>query len=181
MKTLFLRFLAGVALGLGFGVGVLAVGGVGLGWMASRAWPDAVSIPLGSGTIEPMGGHTSNFHELPIEEQIERSSAIVLAKFEKAEDGAQKAIVTDVLKLKPGTVFHYKVGDEYPDGRRYPRQEGFSPEGLVVFFEGSPASTRMSMTFSGDRIGSLGDMPMALFKQKCAKSGTHSRAFLATP
>jgi hypothetical protein len=40
-------------------------------------------------------------------------------------------------------------------------------DGVVIFFTGSPASMSMSMSFSGDRIHGLGDIPLQLFKQKC--------------
>jgi hypothetical protein len=38
---------------------------------------------------------------------------------------------------------------------------------MVMFFTGSPATMRMSMTYFGDRVHSLGDLPIELLRQKC--------------
>ena len=156
------RFFGGLFAGAGFAVGIVLIGVFALGlWRPFGVAPFLPSIGTPS-------GYTPNFHELPIEEQIQKSSVIALARFERGPDGSQKAIITEVLKQTPGTVFYYKIGDEYPEGRHYPTQRERLSDGLIIFFEGSPANTRMSMTYSGERIRSLGDMPLALLREKCA-------------
>lgn len=109
----------------------------------------------------------NKFHELPVDEQIEKASAIVLAKYEKAPDGEMKAIIKEFLKKKDGTTIYCDVGDEYKSSSFYPEEKVRYGEGVIIFFTGSPASMRMSMTFSGDRIGGLGDMPLVLLREKC--------------
>lgn len=161
------RFFGGLIFGAGFAVGMAIVGWLLLGFFVTKN-------PTGSFSVgEPfVGGLTekaSNFHELPIEKQIEKASVIALAKFEPSGDGGFKAVFTEILKQAPSTEFYYKVGDEYPGGRHYPKESVRIGDGLAVFFEGAPASMRRSMTYSGDRISGLGDMPLALFRQKCEK------------
>lgn len=107
---------------------------------------------------------TQNFSELPIEKQIAGASAITLTTW-KNEDGKLKCIISEILKLTPDTVFHYKVGDEYASESRYPRERISYGDGQVIFFIGSPARMQYSVTYSNDRIRGLGDVPLGLFRE----------------
>jgi hypothetical protein len=110
-----------------------------------------------------------SFHELPIEDQIEQASVIAIARYEPAKDGQMKAVLKEFLKKEEGTTFHYQIGDEYVRSSYYPKQGTSHGDGIVIFFEGSPATMRRTMTYSGDRIHTLGDMPLELFRDKCGK------------
>jgi hypothetical protein len=59
--------------------------------------------------------------------------------------------------------------DEYSAASYYPKQGTSHGDGIVIFFDGSPAMMRLSMSYSGDRIQSLGDMPLELLRAKCEK------------
>jgi hypothetical protein len=107
------------------------------------------------------------FHELSLEEQIKTASVIAIAKYEKSSDGKMKAIIKEFLKKEPGATIYYNIGDEYPGSSYYPKENTMYGDGVVIFFTGSPASMRMSMSYSGNRIHSLGDIPIELFKKKC--------------
>jgi hypothetical protein len=107
------------------------------------------------------------FYDLPLEEQIAKASVIAVARYEAAPDGRMRAIISEILKKESGTVFYYKVGDEHPSSSYFPRENERHGEGLVIFFEGSPATIRLSMSFDGDRIRSLGDLPLELLRNKC--------------
>lgn len=110
---------------------------------------------------------TIPFHELGIDEQISQSSAIAIAKYEPAPDGQMKAIITEFLKKDDDITIYYDIGDEYHSSSYYPSENTSYGDGIVIFFTGSPAITRMSMTYSGDRIRGLGDLPIELFRNKC--------------
>lgn len=105
-----------------------------------------------------------NFSQLSVENQIAGASVIVLSTWKK-EDGKLKCIISEILKQKPGTIFHYRVGDEYTSASRYPQERTSYGDGLVMLFTGSPASMRLSASYTGDRIGGLGDMPLGLFRE----------------
>ena len=107
------------------------------------------------------------FYELGVEEQIKQSSVIALARYEPAADGKMKAIIKEFLKKEPGTTIYYNIGDEHPSSSYYPKERTTYGDGLIIFFTGSPATMKMSMSFTGDRIHSLGDIPLELFKKKC--------------
>ncbi|MCP3852503.1 MAG: hypothetical protein GY694_20075 [Gammaproteobacteria bacterium] len=109
------------------------------------------------------------FHELEIEQQIEQASVIALAEYVPSENGKMKAVITELIKNKPGTTIYYNVGDEHPSSSYYPKEKTRHGDGLVIFFTGSPAQMKMSMTYSGDRILGLGDMPLKLLRKKCAE------------
>lgn len=113
------------------------------------------------------GHEQPQFHELSVEEQIKQASVIVLARYERAPDGKMKAVIREFLKKDPNTVIHYKIGDEYSSASFYPSEGKDYGEGVVVFFVGSPASMRLSVTYSGDRIRGLADIPVELFRKKC--------------
>lgn len=107
------------------------------------------------------------FHELSLEDQIKQASVIAIAKYEKSSDGKMKAIIKEFLKKEPDTTIYYNIGDEYPGSSYFPKENTMYGDGVVIFFTGSPASMKMSMSYSGDRIHSLGDIPIELFKKKC--------------
>lgn len=109
------------------------------------------------------------FYELGIDEQIKRASVIALARYERASDGEMKAVIKEFLKKEPNVQIYYKVGDEYAPSSYYPGGKTVYGDGVVIFFTGSPATMQLSMTYSGDRIHGLGDIPIELFKEKCAK------------
>ena len=45
--------------------------------------------------------------------------------------------------------------------------EAIFGDGAVVFFMGSPATMKMAVTYTGDRIHGLGDIPIELLREKC--------------
>ena len=108
-----------------------------------------------------------DFHELEIDGQIKQASVIALAKFEPAPDGKKKAIIKEFLKKEPGVTVYYDICDEYESASLYPEGNTNYGDGMVIFFTGSPAQMRMSITYYGDRIHGLGDLPVELLREKC--------------
>ena len=107
-----------------------------------------------------------SFHELSIDEQIQQSSAIAVARYEPTGSGQVDAIITEFLKKDPTTSIYYNVGDKFPAASYTPKKNTNYGDGVVIFFTGSPASMRASMSFSGDRILGLGDLPLELLRKK---------------
>lgn len=135
----------------------------------SRFPPEAGAsrrLPKASGT-DSVREPSIAFHEMQIEDQIKQASVIALAKFEPSTDGKMRAIIKEFLKKRPNTQIHYNIGDEYPSSSYYPSDKTVRGDGVVIFFVGSPATMKMSMTFSDNRILGLGDLPIELFKKKC--------------
>jgi hypothetical protein len=122
------------------------------------------SIPR---NYEALGEPATPFHELKLEEQIKTASVIALARYEQSPDGRMKAIIKEFLKKEPGTTIYYNIGDEYPDASYYPKEHVSYGDGVIIFFTNSPARMAMSMTYSGDRIRGLGDLPVELLRKKC--------------
>lgn len=164
--------------GSGFAIALMAVlvtgwsAGLLLRWhiptqMSSPVIPTA---PSSSATVKQSNPGVQ-FHELSLEEQIKKASVIALARHERWPDGKQKTIIKEFLKKEPNTTIYYNIGDEYPNGSFFKDEGIHYGDGLIVFFVGSPASMRMSMTFSGDRIHGLGDIPLQLLREKCEGGG----------
>ena len=121
-------------------------------------------------TVHPAYGGEP-FYSLSIEEQIAKSSAVALAKYEPANDGRMQAIIVEYLKLQPGTEIRYAVGDEYRGSSYYPNEDRNRGDGVVIFFTGSPATMELSTSVYGDRVTGLNDIPLALFREKCDDNG----------
>jgi hypothetical protein len=121
----------------------------------------AASFSLGNGDFSSPD-EFNDFHAWPIEKQIQKASVIAVATY-KNEDGKLKAVISSILKQAPNTHFYYKVGDEYAPESRYPRESATYGDGQVMFFTGSPAMMRYSVSYSAGRIGGLGDLPLDKF------------------
>jgi len=106
----------------------------------------------------------ANFHEWPLERQIEKATIIAIARYDK-EGGKLKCVISEILRQEPGTKFYYNVGDEYRPGSRYAKDGVQYGDGEVMFFTGSPAMMRYSCSFEGDRIGAMGDMPIETLRE----------------
>ena len=116
-------------------------------------------------SVDPM----ADFYEWPLDKQVANASVIVLTKFE--QDGPRiKSMISEILKLAPGTTFNYRVGDEYARGSRYVRENTSYGDGEIVFFTDSPATMRYSSTYQGGRLLGLGDLPIDVLRQKIAHS-----------
>lgn len=169
------KFIEGLIFGFGFSLAFLAVGGLAVFFLGPTTFrPDDYPLAINDRELMPAPSPQNaglRFHELPVEEQIKRASVIALARFEPAADGKMKAIFREFLKKAPDTTIYYSIGDEYPSASYYPSEGARHGDGVVVFFVGSPADMRMSMTYTGDRIHSLGDIPIELFKKKCQTPG----------
>jgi hypothetical protein len=163
----FKKFLHGLAFGAGFALSFLVIG-----WFAIRllvpTYKTTATIPIESASVPRVGDEAARpFNELPIEQQIANASVIAVLRYEPATDGKKKAVFVEFLKKDPNATFHYNVGDEYSESSYYPVQGTSRGDGEVAFFTGSPARTRMTMSYSGSRIGALGDMPLDLLREKC--------------
>lgn len=110
----------------------------------------------------------NEFFQLSVDQKIEMASVIVLVKYVPSDNGLTRAIIQSVLKKAPGTVFNFDVGDEYRQSSFYPGEDGHRSDGQIIFFLGNPAQMRYATSYKGDRIRSLGNIPIELFKQKCA-------------
>ncbi len=173
------KFVSGLVVGLGFSVSVVVVVSLWFFLIVPNFMRSQQITETGTSTsvpIENVYPYIDNFHELPVEKKIEKSTAIIVTRISKNEDGVYKAIVSEVLKKQDGVELYYRPGDIYDDHSDYNEYEKDNrniPEGFIVFMGGNPAQMRYSTSYSGgNRISSLGDIPMILFREKCGKSGT---------
>jgi predicted secreted protein len=165
---MFKKFLEGLAFGAGFAVSCIVVWWLGLfTFLPMTLRTRAVDVATQPASVE-YGDEAEElpFHELPVDQQIETASVIALVHFEPSSDGKMRAVVSEILKKDPAVTFRYAVGDEYDPSSYYPRPSTNYGDGEIVFFVGSPPSMRLSMSYSGDRIRGLGDMPIALLREK---------------
>lgn len=116
----------------------------------------------------PYRDELAGFHEWPVEKKI-KAASVVAVTIHRNEDGKIKSIISAIPKQLPGTTFHYHVGDEYMPASRMPPENTSFGDGEVIFFTGSPAMMRYSASYTGSRIGGLGDMPLDAFIELVAE------------
>ncbi|MCP5155752.1 MAG: hypothetical protein H6983_16405 [Ectothiorhodospiraceae bacterium] len=170
------RFVDGLVFGAGVALAFSIVQWTLAYYVAPRFLGESlapvVTVGLPSGPQLDARGRVAgpDFDELPLEQRIQRASVIAVARYESGDSEHLRAVFTEILKRAPGTEFNYAIGDEFPHARVVPRENVHYGDGLVVFFEGSPARMRMSMTFAEERILGLGDMRLERFRQMSRES-----------
>lgn len=165
------KFTDGLIFGAGFAISCMVLLFLAGSLMLPMFMSKNIEYPAGieQSNVEAHSQPSIPFHDLGLEDQIKQSSVIALAKFEPAPDGKMKAIIKEFLKKEPGVTIYYNIGDEHPSSSYYPQEDVGHGDGLVIFFTDSPANMKMSMSYSGDRIHGLGDIPVELFKRKCSE------------
>ncbi len=173
------RFLEGLVFGAGFAVAFIVIAATAASLLSpisfrgiDRPTLHTESSVVPAPAVEKPG---IRFYELPVEEQIRQASAIALARYEPSSDGKMKAVIREFLKKEPTTTVYYEVGDEYPSASFYPNGDRSNGDGIIIFFVGSPADMKLSVTYSGDRIRGLADIPLELFRDKCKVSGVPAK------
>jgi hypothetical protein len=165
------KFTDGLIFGAGFAISCMALLFLAGFLMLPMFMSKYIEYPTGieQSNVGDNSQPSIPFHDLGLEEQIKQSSVIALAKFELAPDGKMKAIIKEFLKKDPGVTLYYNIGDEHPSSSYYPQKDVGHGDGLVIFFTGSPANMKRSMSYTGDRIYALGDIPIELFKKMCSE------------
>lgn len=168
------KFISGIVFGLGFSISVAVALTVWFNFALPKSFqtePVVVSSSS-SNTIKVKNEfeYINNFSDLPLDQKIEKSTAILVTNIIKDDTGLYKVVVSEILKKKDGVELFYKVGDEYDDYSDYNQYENEGrhiPKGFIVFMTDNPASMRFSTSHSGNRVGSLGGISMALLREKC--------------
>jgi hypothetical protein len=119
----------------------------------------------------PEEAFDNDFHARPVEEKIRRATAILVTRVEKTAV-APRELVAEIVKLKPGVRLYYKVGDEFerPSHLTSGACEDCGDRGRVVFMLGNPATMAYAVTFQGDRLAALGNLPLAEFRRLAGAS-----------
>ncbi len=162
------KFLQGLVFGFGFSISLVVVAYLSTSYLFPVFfYPNPQTTGYISALPDFSEDDETPFHELSIDEQIDEASVIALTKHESSGDGKTKSVIAEILKKDPDTEFYYNVGDEYPPASFYPEENVRYGDGQVIFFVGSPAMMKVTMSFSRERISGLGDMPLELFREKC--------------
>ena len=109
------------------------------------------------------------FNELPTEKQVKYASVILITKHETTPARVRE-VIAEILKVKPGTEFHYKVGDELPD-LSMPAGSACQGDGDVVFMVGSPAQLREVTSYTGPRLDGNAGLLVADLREEAKREG----------
>ncbi|WP_413662473.1 hypothetical protein ACG1BZ_14745 [Microbulbifer sp. CNSA002] len=130
------KFLSGVTLGAGFSISALCVYTI---WMF-YVFPLLIDQSFTSKLEETENlsqlqhyENTPNFHNLPVDDQIELATAIIIVKFEEGDNGSYRSVVEEILKKEDGIELYYNVGEVYEEAPTYNRSKNFMQERAIVF------------------------------------------------
>lgn len=168
---IFKVFLKGFVFGLGALAAVaatwiafaLSTGGPSISF-SSRA--DMPATPAAAKDVRIRGVAQRNFGDMTVDDQIASASVIFIARFEPAEDGRRKAVITEILKSPSSGSFDFEVGDEYARLSTYSEDPDEDGDGYVTFMTGDPPEFRMSSNIREERIGGFGGIPLDLLRKK---------------
>ena len=173
---MFRKFIEGLVFGAGFSISLVVIGAFGLKSLVHMNFAPPAQISndkVSQSPPAPIAGSSPEssvpFHMLAIEDKIRQASIIAIARYEKQPDGTLKAVLKEFLKKNANVEFYYSLGDEYPYASRHPAPDKKVSygDGEIIFFTGSPAIMKESITFDRERIIAFGDMPLELFRKKC--------------
>jgi hypothetical protein len=137
--------------------------------MSKRAAQEEPTHASTSSISWPESFEGKQFNELTTEKKIHYASVILLTKHEKTPK-RWREIITEIVKVKPGTEFHFKVGEEYPE-LSTPADYACSGDGNIVFLIGSPAMMSESSSYTGDRLDSFGGLRIADLREQVKREG----------
>lgn len=100
---------------------------------------------------------------------IKASSAIVYSD-NKLANGELHSEIREILLLRPGVTFNHKVGEAYPLPLQMHDTNVHHGDGQLVFFTGSPANFKESVTVYDGRVLGFDDMPLDTLKAKILAS-----------
>ncbi len=165
------KFFEGIVFGAGFTVSAFAISFVATSFLSHYSTVSSVPVSTGfpaeASRVERKTNQYIDISDMSIDEKIENSSVIALARYEDGEGGIKKAVIREFLKKSEGTTVYYDVGDEYKDSSYHQKDGVTYGDGLIIFFFGSPAEMRYSISYSGERISGLADIPLEIFREKC--------------
>ncbi len=169
------KLISGFVAGLGFSIAVILVVTVWLNYTNNISYS---SVPMtikdtnsASVPFDDKYPFIENFSDLPLDEKIDKATAIIVTNIEKNASGIYQTKVTEILKKNPDVEMYYNVGEiyeDYSDYNKYETEGMFVPKGFIVFMGGNPASMMYSTSFSGGRVGSLGGISLELLREKCS-------------
>jgi len=134
----------------------------------SQGYESAATAGSRAPSVES-GTKDNDFFALSPEEKIKRASVILITKYE--DEGAKlKAVIKEILKKQPDTRFYFSVGDEYHLASQFREGNEKYGDGQIVFLTGNPATMRESYSYSKDRVGALGQMPLTTLRQLVAQA-----------
>ncbi len=102
---------------------------------------------------------------------VKVSSAIVYSD-NKVINGELHSEIREILLLRPGVTFDHKVGEAYPLPLQAHDTAVHHGDGQLVFFTGSPANFKESVTVYDGRVTAFDDMPLDTLRAKILTSAS---------
>lgn len=119
---------------------------------SSKLVSSSTAGPAAQTSWQPEKFEGKDFNGLTLEKRIKYASVILVTQY-VTFGGVRKEVISEIVKVTPGTDFHRKVGDELKFPGSSARRPEDSSEGNVVFMVGSPPDFRESSGYENDQFG----------------------------
>lgn len=164
------KLLQGFMFGSGFTVAVILIA-----WLISFADISFTSEPRVTSSGESVGyQEKANWMELTTSTKIEKTSGLVLLRFNEGEERHMEAYVEKVFTKDKSVNLPVEVGQRIESSDYY-AQEGYSSNrnGVLLIYSGIPPKEMEGAYLYEDRLISLQDMPLNLFIEKFDAKSTN--------
>lgn len=173
------KFISGIVFGAGFSLSFVTIYTVWMVWAVPAVFnysavntESVVSQTNDSDGLpqytDDLSSYIKDFDKLTVDDKIKNSTAILLTEYMIDDEGNYINSVVEILKQESGVELYYQIGDKYETYGNYEIDDEYRPKGYIVFMGGNPATMRFSVSYSGDRISGLSDIPLALLRNKCS-------------
>ena len=155
-------FLRGLGFGAGFSISVIAIF-----FVFSKFYDnDPTEYPHNQSIVSIQ--ENTKFRNLPFDDQIHKSTALVICRYSDADDGGRIAKVAEIFKDDDSISLEVNIGDERADAKYYPdKNDSFMERtGTITLYTGTPAKEASTYYLYNDRVPSFGDMPLELLIKK---------------
>jgi hypothetical protein len=102
---------------------------------------------------------------------IERASVILLTRY-SGDPEHRRSVISEILKMGPDIQFNYGVGDQYTGFDAPSEPPCHHCDGELIFLNGNPPFMHLAFTYEGDRIGTIGGLPIAELRRLIAHAPT---------
>ena len=153
-------FLRGLVFGLGFctavGIALFVASHLQFSERQSQA-----AVKTSFSALDEKMQREANWRELSLSEKLNRATAIVVLRFNKEEQGLNRAYVEKVVKKHPNVQLNLEVGSEVEKANFF--SEGGNTRdrnGVVKFYTQNPALEVEGLYLYDDRLIGEGSIPL---------------------
>lgn len=141
---------------------LVIVAAVSLGWLIFRDISMFVQLRsyLGFVRAQSEASVIPSFADWPLEKQLANATVVARAD-RRLVNGVQQAVISEVLKVKPGTEFKYKIGDHFAPADQRAQRDTEYGEGVLLMFTGQHATLQFMVAIYDGQLATGNEVSLA--------------------